>query len=301
MTSPPDLFNILNPMQHTAPKARVSEAAESVNPGLMRDVEAPRGPVPAVARAAQILGWVGIQARPVTLTEIAEALRLPKSSALAICRTLVAERLLERDPGSGGYRLGAQVLALSHAYLQGLDVAQAFHRVLETVPGASDETVQLALLDGTDVVYVAKRDGVRRVPFQRIGCEVGQRLPASCSSTGRGMLACLDDHQVRGLYADRPLPRLTPSSPATIQDLLLDLSRVRARGYAIDDEAVSEGLACVGAAVHGPDGRRPAAGVSVVLFRARLTGDEERRLAGMVRTIADRLAERMGSPAPGSA
>ncbi len=287
-------------MQHTAPRARVSEAAESVNPRLAQDGQAPPGRVPAVTRAAQILGWVSTRVRSVSLTEIADSLGLPKSSALAICRTLVAERLLERDAGSGGYRLGAQVLALSHAYLQGLDVAQAFHRVLETVPGASDETVQLALLDGTDVVYVAKRDGVRRVPFQRIGCEAGQRLPASCSSTGRGMLACLDEDQVRGLYADRPLPRLTPGSPATVEDLLMDLRRVRDRGYAIDDEAVSEGLACVGTAVHGADVRRPAAGVSVVLFRARLTGDEERRLAAMVRTIADRLAARMGSPGPGS-
>jgi DNA-binding IclR family transcriptional regulator len=230
----------------------------------------------------------------VSLTEIAEAVGLPKSSALAICRTLVGERLLARDAGSGGYGLGALVLALSHAYLQGLDVAQAFHRVLEMMPDASDETVQLALLDGTDVVYVAKRDGTGRVPFQRIGCEVGQRLPASCTSTGRSMLACLEDEEVRGLYAERTLPRMTPNSPATVEDLLVDLRRVRRRGFAVDDEAVSEGLACVGTAVRGPDVRRPAAAVSVVLFRARLGGELENRLAAMVRTIADRLSERMG-------
>jgi DNA-binding IclR family transcriptional regulator len=247
-----------------------------------------------VARAAQILGWVSAYARPVSLTEIAEALGFPKSSALAICRTLVAERLLERDAGSGGYRLGAQILALSHAYLQGLDVAQAFLQVLETVPGASDETVQLALLDETDVVYVAKRDGTRRVPFQRIGCEAGQRLPASCSSTGRSMLACLDDEQVRELYAGRRLPQMTHNSPATVEDLLVDLRRIRGRGYAIDDEAVSEGLACVGMAVPGTDSRGPAAAVSVVFFRARLGGELENRFAAMVQTIAGRLSERMG-------
>lgn len=257
--------------------------------------------MPAVARAAQILGWVSARARPVTLTEIAEALGLPKSSALAICRTLAGEHLLERDAASGGYRLGAQILALSHAYLQGLDVAQAFLQVLETVPGASDETVQLALLDGTDVVYVAKRDGTRRVPFQRIGCEAGQRLPACCSSTGRSMLACLDDQQVRALYRSRPLPRMTHNSPATLADLLGDLREVRRRGYAVDDEAVSEGLACVGTAVLGPDLRRPAAGVSVVFFRARMSGELEHRLAAMVRTVADRLSERMGLPADQSA
>ncbi len=249
--------------------------------------------MPAVARAAQILGWVSASARPATLTEIAEALALPKSSALAICRTLVGEHLLERDAGSGGYRLGAQILALSHAYLQGLDVAQAFLQVLATVPGVGDETVQLALLDGTDVVYVAKRDGTRKVPFQRIGCEAGQRLPASCSSTGRSMLACLGDEQVRELYAGRALPRMTPKSPATVEDLLVDLRRVRHRGYAIDDEAVSEGLACIGTAVRGPD-RRPAAAVSVVFFRARLDSELESRLAAMLWTIAHRLSARMG-------
>ncbi|MBO0702623.1 MAG: IclR family transcriptional regulator [Candidatus Dormibacteraeota bacterium] len=261
-----------------------------VNRSREREAEAAPGRVPAVARAAQILSWVGGCAHPVSLTEIAQALGLPKSSALAICRTLVGERFLERDAGSGGYRLGPQILDLSHAYLQGLDVAQAFHRVLGMVPEANDETVQLALLDGTDVVYVAKRDGTARVPFQRVGCEIGQRLPASCSSTGRSMLACLEDEQVRGLYTEEALPRLTPNSPATVEALLVDLARVRERGYAVDDEAVSEGLACVGAAVRGPAAGRPAASVSVVLFRARLSPELEGRLAAMVRTVADRLS-----------
>lgn len=280
-------------MQDAAPDARVSDKLESVKPNLDREGEGQRGRVPAVARAAQILGWVSTRPRPASLTDIAEALRLPKSSALAICRTLAGERLLERDAGSGGYRLGAQILALSHAYLQGLDLAQAFVRVLDTVPGASDETVQLAVLDGTDVVYVAKRDGTRTAPFQRIGCEAGQRLPASCSSTGRSMLAWLEEEAVRRLYGEGPLPRMTPNSPATVEDLLVDLRRVRERGYAVDDEAVSEGLACVGTAVRGADTGRPAA-VSIVLLRARLEGEQERRLAAMVRAIADRLSERMG-------
>lgn len=282
-------------MQHAAQDARLSEREPTVNPAIDREGDAQRGQVPAVARAAQILGWLSSHGRPASLTEIAEALCLPKSSALAICRTLVGERLLERDAGSGGYRLGAQVLALSHSYLQGLDVAQAFQRALEMVPEAGEETIQLALLDGADVVYVAKRDGTRGFPFQRVGMEAGQRLPASCSSTGRSMLASLDDQQVRALYADRTLQRMTPKSPATVEDLLADLRRVRARGYAIDDEAVIEGLACIGTAVRGPAVRRAAVGVSVVFFRARLNPDLETRLAAMVRSIADCLSERMGS------
>ncbi|MGH7912733.1 MAG: IclR family transcriptional regulator [Candidatus Dormibacteraceae bacterium] len=285
-------------MQHTAPDARVSESVQAANRSLDQDGGAERARVPAVARAAQILRWVSTRSSPVSLTEIAEALRLPKSSALAICRTLVEERLLEREAGSGGYRLGAQIIALSHAYVQGLDVAQVFHRVLEMVPEARDETVQLSLLDAADVVYVAKRDGTRTIPFQRIGCEAGQRLPASCSSSGRAMLARLEDDRVRALYASRALPRLTPNSPVTIEDLLVDLRRVRRRGYAVDDEAVSEGLACVGAAVRGPEGRRPPAAVSVVLFRARLNGDAEHRLGALVCTMADRLAEQMGQSTP---
>lgn len=283
-------------MQDTAP-ASVSEPEPTVNRTLDREGEAERGRVPAVARAAQILRWVGARPRPASLTEIAQALGLPKSSALALCRALVGERLLERDPASGGYRLGAELLALSHAYLKSLDVAQAFQQVLETVPGAGEETVQLALLDGTDVVYLARRDGTRRAPFQRIGCEVGQRLPASCSSTGRSMLACLPDEQVRELYAEQPLPTLTPNSPATLEQLVSDLGRVRDRGYAVDDEAVGEGLACVGAAVRGPGTQWPAAAVSIVLFRARLTDELEHRLGGMVRAIAGRLSERMGGRA----
>jgi IclR family transcriptional regulator, blcABC operon repressor len=257
-------------------------------------VSGPGAPVPAVARASGILEWVASCGRPASLTEIADVLALPKSSTLAICRTLVAERLLERDAVTGGYRLGPQILALSQAYIRNLDLAQAFLRVVETVPDAREETVQLALLDGASAVYVAKRDGVRRVAFQRIGAELGQRLPASCSSTGRSMLAYLTEEEVRALYRDAPLPRMTDRSPATLDELLDDLARIRRRGYAVDREAVIEGLACVGAAVFGPDTTRPTAAVSAVLFSARLDADLEGRLGAAMRTIAARLSEQMG-------
>lgn len=253
------------------------------------------GLVPAVTRASAILGRLAAAGHPQSLTELAVALELPKSSVLGICRTLVAAGLVDRDRATGGYRLGPQILSLSQAYLRSLDVAAEFLQVVEQVPELHAETVQLALPDGAAVVYVARRDGTARIGFPRLGCEIGQRLPASCTAAGRSMLAGRADDGVRALYPEASsLPRLTGRSPATVDDLLADLARVRRRGYAIDDEAVMEGLACVGAAVPGPAGGEPIAAVSVVLLKAWLNRAAERRLAGAVRETADRLSARMG-------
>ena len=258
--------------------------------------ESGHGLVPAVARAGAILELAAGAGRPLSMTEIAERLGIPKSSTLAICRTLVAARLMERDPATGAYRLGPQVLMLSHAYLRGMDLAGEFLRLVERAPELRDETVQLAVPDGTSVVYVARRDGTSVAGFPRLGCDVGLRLPASCTAVGRAMLACRADAEVRRLYADgEALPRLTARSPRSVAALLDEVALVRRRGYAIDDEAVMEGIACVGFAVVGAPPRRPAAAVSVVLLRARLNGDTERRLAGAVGAIAGRLSQLLGS------
>jgi IclR family transcriptional regulator, blcABC operon repressor len=244
---------------------------------------------PAVTRAASILDALSEHpSEPTPLSDLARRLGLPKSSVANICAALVEARLVRR--ADTGFLLGRRVAELGGAYLATVDPVQEFYELADQLPVVSEETTQLALLDGLEVTYVARHDG--RQPI-RLASEIGRRLPASCTALGKAALASLDPadlaERLRGVES---LPVLTPNSHRRVADLLDDLDEVRRRGYAIDDEETAEGVVCLGVAIPR---RRPddgPYGVSVTLLKAR--ADDVRREA----LVADlkRLARLLSNP-----
>jgi IclR family transcriptional regulator, blcABC operon repressor len=243
---------------------------------------------PAVTRAAAILDALAEQpGAPTPLSDLARRLGLPKSSVANICAALVDARLVRRV--DAGFTLGRRLAELGGAYLATVDQVQEFYDLADRLPVASEETTQMALLDGLEVTYVARHDG--RQPI-RLASEIGRRLPASCTALGKATLASLDPadlaERLRGVEA---LPALTRNSHRRVADLLDDLDEVRARGFAIDNEETAEGIICLGVAIP----RRAAGdpyGVSVTLLKARA---DEARVAALASDLK-RLARLLANP-----
>ncbi len=200
--------------------------------------------VPAVTRADAILDLIAAHDLPMTLDEIARSLSIPKSSTLGICRTLVAHNMLFRD-ATGRFRIGLRTVELARAFLSRFDVVAAFEAALDVRPEPA-ETIQLAVLRGTEVLYLGRRDGTRPV---RLASSVGSRLPATTTAVGKAMLATLEDGAIRSILGGSVFEELTPHSVRTVDELLVDLARTRERGYAIDDEETLEGVVCVAAVI----------------------------------------------------
>lgn len=221
------------------------------------------GLVPSVVRATAILDLLASRETSLTLDEITRTLALPKSSTLAICRTLVARQLVFRDD-AGRYKMGIGVVELARVFLNRLDIVEAFEAVLDARP-RPPETTQLAVLRGTEVLYLARHDGAQPV---RLSSNVGSRLPATTTAVGKAMLACLDNVAIQSLFAGAALPRLTDQSLRTIDDLLADLARTRDRGYSLDVEETLDGVVCVAAAIQGRRSSLPLGAVSASLPRS---------------------------------
>jgi DNA-binding IclR family transcriptional regulator len=244
---------------------------------------------PAVTRAASIIDALAENpADPTALSDLARRLGLPKSSVANICGALVEARLIRR--AGAGFMLGRRLAELGGAYLATVDQVQEFYELADQLPVASEETTQMAVLDGLEVTYVARHDG--RQPI-RLASEIGRRLPASCTALGKAALASLDpadlSERLRGVEM---LPILTRNSHRRVADLLDDVDEIRRRGYAIDNEETSEGIVCLGVAIPK---RRPGDGLyalSVTLLKAR--ADSARREA----LVADlqRLARQLSNP-----
>lgn len=245
---------------------------------------------PAVTRAASILEVMAEQpGEPVGASELARRLGLPKSSIANILNAMADAGLVRRS--GAGFALGRKIAELGGAYLASIDLVQEFYDASRELPAASEETIQLAVLDGLEMTYLARHDGRQQV---RLTSGIGRRLPATVTATGKAALASLDDRELeRRLATITSLPTPTAHSIGTMDALRDDIAHVRDRGYAVDDEETVEGVICLGAAIPG---RRPGEGpyaASITLLKARAADDRVAALVDDLRQLARGLSDPM--------
>ena len=245
---------------------------------------------PAVTRAAAILEALAENPSvPSGPSELARRLGLPKSSIANICNAL-AEAGLVRRIGTG-FALGRKLAELGGAYLAAVDLVQEFYDASRELPTASDETVQLAVLDGLEMTYLARHDGRQQV---RLTSGIGRRLPATVTATGKSALAMLSDEEIeRRLAGVTALPKFTANSIGSVDGLRAEIADVRRRGYAIDNEETVEGVVCLGIAIPA---RRPGEGpyaASVTLLKARATDERVPAIVADLQALARRLSDPM--------
>ncbi|MFJ9521689.1 IclR family transcriptional regulator [Kitasatospora sp. NPDC101801] len=218
-----------------------------------------------------------------TLAELQERTGYPKSSLYMLLRTLVELGWVETDGTGTRYGIGVRALLVGSSYIDGDEVVALARPGLDRLAEDTGETVHLARLDGTSVVYLATRQSRHSLrPFIRIG----RRLPAYCTSHGKALLATHPDERIRQL-----LPaELTPVTEHTHTDrelLIAELHEVRARGYAVDREENTVGLRCFGLALPHRTPARDAVSVSVPV--ARLTPGREEQIRDALLDAGHRL------------
>jgi DNA-binding IclR family transcriptional regulator len=243
---------------------------------------------PAVSRAALILDLLAqTTGEPLGPSELARRLGLPKSSIANICGAL-AEAGFVRRLGTG-FALGRRLAELGGAYLATVDQVQEFYDASRQLPTGSEETIQLAVLDGLEVVYLARHDGRQPV---RLTSGIGRRLPAFSTATGKVALASLDDAELRRRLAGLTvLPRLTRKALGTVDELLADIAEVRRRGYAMDDEETVEGVVCYGVLVPSRQPGEPPGAASVTLLKVRATAERVPALIEDLHWLAAALSD----------
>ena len=257
-------------------------------------MSAGRSLAPAVTRAVAILELLAPVDSPLGVSAIARSLNLPKSSVANLCSALVDDQLLRTV--AGGYALGPRLARLGAAYLASVDQVGLFLDACAARDVSIRETAQLAQLGvGLDVVYLARRDGTEPV---RLASSPGRALPATCTATGKAMLATLDPGDLAArLDGVNELLRLTPHSITSRRALARELQAIRANGVAFDRQEVIEGVVCVAVAVPSPSGEAPMA-ASFTLLAPRADDATLHRLADDLKEIAKHIAVGLGLACP---
>jgi DNA-binding IclR family transcriptional regulator len=250
--------------------------------------------VPAVSRALTLLDRLAQQREPMSLAQLTSELALPKSSVHGLCSTLMSFGYLRRQP-DGAFLIGPGVMSLAEAFVAGTDVAREFNALWADAGAAPEETVVLSVLSGPDALYVAVRNSARPLG---LAFNVGMRLPAYLSGSGKAVLAYRHPDTLRQLFAAGLNVHLTRKGPREIDALLKELALIRRRGYSIDDETVREGVFSFGAPVFDASGSA-VAGVAVCLNKALLGADRGDRHRAALIDVARRLTKRLGGVGSG--
>ncbi len=248
--------------------------------------------VPAVSRALALLERLALEREPMSLARLASDLELPKSSVHGLCSTLVSFGYLRRQ-SDGAFLIGPRVMGLAEAFVSGTDVAQEFNALWADRRSAPEETIVLSVLSGGEALYVAVRNSARPLG---LAFNVGMRLPAHLSGSGKAMLAQLPADEVARRLAGNLCVRLTHRGPRNLEALNKELALTRRRGYSIDDECVREGVYSFGAPVFDAAGG-VAAAVSVCINKALLGADRGARHREAAIDVARALTERIGGNA----
>jgi IclR family transcriptional regulator, acetate operon repressor len=241
----------------------------------------------AVERVVRILDRLGSAPDGLTGSEVARVLGVHRSTASRTLATLAAQGLIERDPATRRYRLGARIVGLAAAAVARLPVVTQARPELEHLAGVTAETASLAILDGVHVVYV---DQVTPAQTVVMASWVGRRSPAHASSSGKVLLA-FGDEAARGAVLGRRLEAFTDRTITDPAALRRVLDEVRRRGYASSVRELEDGLVTVAAPVLIDGAAVAAVGVSGPA--RRVPARDVPGLARHVRNAAAAVAHRM--------
>jgi IclR family transcriptional regulator, acetate operon repressor len=215
------------------------------------------------------------------------ATRLPKSSVHRYLEVLVQEGFLERDLQSGLYRLGARIVAL--AINEAPLLVQKARPHLERLRDRFDETVNLGVLSGDNIVYLDIVESPRTV---RLAARIGDRDMVHATALGKAIAAQLPEEEVKALLKRTGLPRRTANTITRAADFMTHLDLVRSHGFGLDDQENDMEGRCVAVAIPGP---RVQYAISLSGITTRFPMSKTAEVAREIRQI---IAELSNLPVP---
>ena len=215
--------------------------------------------VPAATRTLMVLRFLASQPDPVPLERLASALELPRSTAYHLVKAMIEQGFVTHIADERRYCLGVAAFEVGIGYARQAPLQRIAHRPLASLVDRIAQSAHLAVPHGRDVLYVLEERAPGRAPLVT---DVGVRLPAHLTASGRAIMAVMPASQVRALYPDKSaFVDRHGRGPQSLHALRSVLSETRQRGYATEDGEVTPGFASVAAAVIDHNGT-PLGGIA---------------------------------------
>ncbi|MFY0312602.1 HTH-type transcriptional regulator BhcR [Leisingera sp. D0M16] len=228
-----------------------------------------------------------------TLTELSTALDQSAATMYRVLSTLEARQIVEMEPQSQTWHIGAMAFRLGSAFLRRSSVIERARPVMRELMEATGETSNLGIERGGDVMFVSQVETHESI---RAFFPPGTTSPMHASGIGKALLSCFGEDQLSRFLRGRTLQEFTKKTLTSAEALREDLAQIRSRGWSFDDEEKAPGMRCVAAPVFGMQGE-VLAGISVSGPTARMPDARINEIGALVRGAAEKLSYGLGAPA----
>jgi IclR family acetate operon transcriptional repressor len=243
----------------------------------------------ALESAFRVIEIMARSKEGVRVSELARTLQLPKATVFRILFTLEELGYARKDPFSRSYLRESGAMWLSHD--DGREILKRVARpYMEKLLARYEQTVNLAVLDRAQVLYIEILEGLRSI---RMSANVNTYMEVHATGVGKSMLAFLHPMEAKQILAKRPLSRLTPNTITSVRAHLLAFKRVREQGYAIDNEEAEVGARCVATPIFNSEGR-PIAAMSISGPVSHLAGGTIAQIARALMEASRKVSAQLG-------
>ncbi|WP_263707418.1 IclR family transcriptional regulator [Shouchella tritolerans] len=240
--------------------------------------------VPALDRANAVLNVLRDEPYRWKLSDLSKMIGISKSTLHSLLVTMERLQWVSRDRNET-YAIGSAIGRFGSAFFRQFDLTEDFRRLAEPVMRNLQESIQLAVLEGSDVQYLAKVEAPS--PVQMVSGP-GVRFPAHATGLGKALMADMSEQQICNLYPEESLPKITVHTIGSREALIQELKNVRKAGYAMDIQEGVMGFCCTAAPIHKANGEIAAA-ISCSMPIHHWEGKKERALEEMIQ-LAQRLS-----------
>ena len=255
---------------------------------------APAGQVQSLTRGFSILEALAKSGGGLTLTDLGQRVQLPPSTTHRFLSTLERMGYVYQAGDLGLWYVGLQAFTVGTTFLANRDFVAQSHASMHRLMEQAGETANLAILDGTEAVFIAQ---VQCHEMMRTLVKLGSRVPLHASGVGKALFAALADQQIDAILKVRGLPRITENTIVVPETMWAALRVIRQRGYSFDDEEHARSTRCVGAAIYD-EHAEPLGAISIAGPSTRLADERIRQLGPIVAHIAEELTRHLGGRWP---
>ncbi len=226
-------------------------------PKSQTDGDRSRSGIQVIARAAKILRSLEDEHQGLSLGEIAGRVDLPRSTVQRIVAALAEEQLVTAATPKSRVRLGPALTRLAKSTNN--DISVIIKPVMDELSQTLNETVDLSILRGADVIFIDQVLGKRRL---RAGSAIGERFPVHCTANGKALLSTLSQTKL-AKFLDRKFDQLTPSTITNGDNLRTEIERIQKTGISYDMEEHTEGICAIATVLEDPSGRALAISIPI--------------------------------------
>ena len=248
-----------------------------------------RQPLRTVAKALDVLCLLNLKQEWLGVREIARMLKLNSATAHNLLRTLKGYGLVDQNPDTKKYQLGLGLVQLAGTKLRQLDLVTEASPFMKSAMEMTGETITLSVLDGQELLYLAKIEGSRPV---RVASRIGGSAPLHCSANGKALLAYCSEHELDTILA-KPLTKYNEKTVISPKFLREELRQVRSRGYAVDFGTYIAEVNAVAAPIRDQSGN-VIASMGIIAPANCLPQKTLKQIAGIAVEVTNRISRSLG-------